>query len=146
MLAALLVTLPLAGCSAPGATASSTLESVTASASPTPRPASSAASATSTGTSRPALPAGFPVMPGATPAGLPEDQTLIARWTINAVGSAAYDFYSSALPAGGFPIVGLYPAERGALIRFTVPDGAVWQVVADQVGNATQITVQTDRP
>ena len=144
-LAAWLATLGLAACAASGGAAVSTQES-TAGASPSPAAASATGSATSTVKARPALPAGFPVMPGATAATLPNDPTLIARWTVNELGSAAYDFYVSALPAAGFPLVGLYPAERSALIRFGAAGGAVLQLVAEQVGSGTEITVQTDRP
>jgi hypothetical protein len=102
-------------------------------------------SADASASGRPVLPAAFPVMPGAVAVDLPDDPTLIARWTIATVGSAAYDFYSAALLQEGYPIVGLYPAEHAALIRFQGPGGTVWQLVAEQVGEGTQITVQTDR-
>ena len=134
-LAGLLAVVALAGCSLPGTTSSAAPPSVAG----TPPTAS-------IGESRPVLPAGFPVMPGAAAATLPSDPTVIARWTVDELGSAAYDFYAAALPTGGYPIVGRYPAERSALIRFTAPRGSVWQLVAEQVGNGTQITVQTDRP
>jgi hypothetical protein len=92
------------------------------------------------------LPAGFPVMPGARAEGLPGDGTVIARWSTTAVGSAAYDYYLTALPQHGYAIVGLYPSERAALIRFDGPGGSVWQLLAEQVGNGTLVTLQTDRP
>ncbi|TMB84805.1 MAG: hypothetical protein E6J39_02865 [Chloroflexi bacterium] len=95
---------------------------------------------------RPAIPAGFPIMPGAKPDALPDDATLIARWTVPVVGSAAYDFYTRALPDAGFAIVGAYPAERAALIRFRGRTGTIWQVLAELVGDRTQVTIQTDRP
>lgn len=149
-LASLLAAAAVAACSAPGDAASATRTTTPPSASPTPRAASAtavpSATATATGEQRPALPAGFPIMPGSTAAILPDDQTLIARWTVDEVGSAAYDFYVSALPGAGLSIVGLYPAERSALIRFHAPGGSVWQVVAELVGSETRITVQTDRP
>jgi hypothetical protein len=94
---------------------------------------------------RPALPRGFPVMPLATAAPLPSDATVIAVWTSDHLGSAAYDFYVSALPAVGYRIIGLYPAERAALIRFNGP-GGVWQILAEQIGGGTRVTLQTDRP
>lgn len=95
---------------------------------------------------RPALPRGFPVMPEATAAPLPSDATVIAVWTSDHIGSAAYDFYASALPAVGYRIIGLYPAERAALIRFSGPGGVVWQILAEQIGGSTRVTLQTDRP
>jgi len=95
---------------------------------------------------RPGLPGSFPVMPGAVAAELPADPTVIASWTVDRVGSAAYDFYASALPRAGFRVAGLYPAERAAIIRFDAPDGEIWQLLAEQVGDGTRITVRTDRP
>jgi hypothetical protein len=92
------------------------------------------------------IPSGFPVMAGAEPAPLPNDPTVIARWTVPDVGSAAYDFYTRALPERGFEIVGAYPAERAALIRFRDPSGAILQLLAELVGDQTQITLQRDRP
>jgi hypothetical protein len=92
------------------------------------------------------IPSGFPVMAGAEPAPLPNDSTVIARWTVPDLGSAAYDFYTRALPESGFEIVGAYPAERAALIRFRDPSGAILQLLAELVGDRTQITLQADRP
>jgi hypothetical protein len=92
------------------------------------------------------LPSGFPVMPDAEPARLPDDPGVVARWNVPQVGSAAYDWYVAALPAAGFEIVGTYPAERAALIRFRDSSGRVWQLVAELVGDRTQVSVQTDRP
>jgi len=92
------------------------------------------------------LPEGFPVMPGAEPARLPDDPSVVARWTTPQVGSAAYDWYVRALPAGGFEIAGTYPSERAALIRFRDSAGRTWQLLAELVGDRTQISVQTDRP
>ena len=92
------------------------------------------------------LPAGFPVMPDADPSRLPDDASVVARWTVPVVGSAAYDFYVDKLPIAAFTIVGTYPSERAALIRFRDPRGRVWQLLAELVGDRTQVTVQTDRP
>ena len=95
---------------------------------------------------RTGLPESFPVMPGAVAAELPADPTVIARWTVDRVGSAAYDFYAAALPKAGFRVAGLYPAERAAIIRFDAPDGEIWQLLAEQVGDGTRITVRMDQP
>lgn len=95
---------------------------------------------------RPTLPPGFPLMPGSVSAGLPDDPTVVARWTVPAVGSAAYDFYRRALPEAGLAIVGTYPTERAALVRFRDSGGMLWQMLAELAGNRTQVTVQTDRP
>jgi len=94
----------------------------------------------------PTIPPGFPVMADAEPTRLPDDATVVARWTVPVVGSAAYDFYVGALPHAGFTIVGTYPSERAALIRFRGPREQIWQLLAELVGDGTQITVQTDRP
>ncbi|MDP9269792.1 MAG: hypothetical protein M3P14_02230 [Chloroflexota bacterium] len=125
--AALLATLALVACSvaAPSSASQGTIPSANA---------------------RPALPRGFPVMPEATAAPLPSDATIIAVWTSDHIGSAAYEFYASALPAVGYRLIGLYPAERGALIRFNGPGGVVWQILAEQAGGGTRVTLQTDRP
>ena len=92
------------------------------------------------------LPPGFPVMPNADPSRLPNDASVVARWTVPGVGRAAYDFYAEELPKAGFTIVGTYPSERAALIRFRDPRGRIWQLLAELVGDRTQVTVQTDRP
>jgi hypothetical protein len=92
------------------------------------------------------LPAGFPVMPSAESARLPNDPGVVARWTVNQVGSGPYDWYVDALPAAGFEIVGTYPSERAALIRFRDATARVWQLLLELAGDQTQISVQTDRP
>ncbi len=112
--------------------------------------ASSSASATaSIGSSvvRAPLPAGFPVPPGAVPAALPgDDPGLIALWTSDQPGSATYDFYVTALPSAGYPILGLYPGGEWAIIRFALPNGAIWQVVAHGTGvDGATIEVRLDR-
>jgi hypothetical protein len=88
------------------------------------------------------------VVPGATPVPPPDDDSgLIAVWESDRAGSAAYDFYVDALPAAGYPIVGVYPGGEVALIRFRVPDGQVWQVVARGMADGTvAIEVRLDRP
>lgn len=76
-----------------------------------------------------------------------DDPGLIGRWESDQAGSAAYDFYVEALPAAGYPIVGLYPGGAVALIRFRVPDGEVWQVVARGIADRmVAIEVRLDRP
>ena len=94
------------------------------------------------------LPAGFPVMPGAVPVPMPRDDPgLIGLWESDQAGSAAYDFYVDALPAAGYPIVGLYPGGEVALIRFGVPEGEVWQMVAHgTAGGQVAIEIRLDRP
>ncbi len=85
-------------------------------------------------------------MPGAEAEHLPGDRDVVARWTVDQVGSAPYEWYLGALPAAGFEIVGTYPSERAALIRFRDVAGRTWQLLAELVGDRTQISVQTDRP
>jgi hypothetical protein len=93
------------------------------------------------------LPDGFPVMPRAVPMPLPqEDPGLIGLWESDQVGSAVYDFYVDALPAAGYPIVGLYPGGGVALIRFRVPEGEVWQMVARGTADGrVAIEIRLDR-
>lgn len=96
---------------------------------------------------RPALPSGFPVALGAAPQQPPaEDPSVVAQWLLDAVGSGPYDYYLAALPAAGYLIVGRYPAEQAALVRFEIAPGTIWQLLLEGTGNGTRITVQTDRP
>jgi hypothetical protein len=120
--------------------------------SPTPPPPGSGAPVTSgapPGSSREyrRLPGDFPVMDGAVRLPLPPgDPGLIALWESAEAGSGAYDFYVSALPAAGYPIVGLYPGGGVALIRFRV-QGEIWQVVVHGAADAgVAIEVRLDRP
>jgi hypothetical protein len=76
------------------------------------------------------LPGGFPVVPGAVQVAMPNDDPgLIGLWTTDLPGSGAYDFFVNALPAAGYRIVAAYPGGGAAVIRFSLPDGAIWQVV-----------------
>ncbi|MBA3689163.1 MAG: hypothetical protein H0W81_10100 [Chloroflexi bacterium] len=94
------------------------------------------------------LPRGFPVLPGAASVPMPRDDPgLMGLWESDQAGSAAYDFYVEALPAAGYPIVGLYPGGEVALIRFGVPDGEVWQLVTQGIPEGrVAIEVRLDRP
>ena len=96
---------------------------------------------------RAALPSGFPVMDYALRMPLPPDDAgLVALWESTEAGSAAYDFYAAALPAAGYPIVGLYPGGGVALIRFNVK-GEIWQVVVHAATDGqVAIEVRLDRP
>jgi hypothetical protein len=96
--------------------------------------------------SRPKLPVDFPVPPGAETTTLPDDPTVIGRWTYKKAGSDAFNFYVGALPRAGCTILGQFPGGGGGVIRFQLPDGRVWQVVTEPDGDRTRITVQTDRP
>jgi hypothetical protein len=96
---------------------------------------------------RPTLPAGFPVPAGAVAQDpLNDDPAVVVRWTLATVGSGAYDYYLEALPAAGYPIVGRYPADVAALLRFEVAPGMIWQLLVEHVGGGTRVTVQLDRP
>ena len=108
-----------------------------------PTPTEIAATPSDLGTK---LPSGFPVMPHAEPARLPEDPSVVGRWTVPEVGSGPYDWYLDALPAAGFEVVGTYPSERAALIRFRDSSGRTWQLLTELVDGRTRISVQTDRP
>jgi hypothetical protein len=95
---------------------------------------------------RPPLPAGFPVPAGAQAIDLAADSGVIGQWSLNELGSAAYDFYQTALPRAGYRIVGLFPGDRAAIIRFNTPVGETWQLVSELNNGRTIITVRTDRP
>ena len=105
--------------------------SVAPTESATEPPTVAASARASSSSSSSSLPSGFPVLPGAVPVPMPRDDPgLIGLWESEQAGSAAYDFYTKALPAAGYPIVGLYPGGEFAIIRFRAPSGEVWQVVA----------------
>lgn len=109
---------------------------------------SAAASAAGSSVERVPLPIAFPALPGAVPAAMPDqDPGLIGLWSTDQRGSAAYDFYVEALPRAGYRIVGPYPGGDVAIIRFSLPDGAIWQVVtlASEDGRVA-IEVRLDRP
>ncbi len=124
----------------------------TAAATATPSPAAVESHGTDPGPTgatdeRPRLPTGFPVPSGAISEPLPpDDLTLVARWMLDAVGSGPYDYYLEALPAAGYAVVGRYPADQAALVRFEVSPGTVWQLVLEHLEGRTRVTVQTDRP
>ena len=94
------------------------------------------------------LPSGFPVLDGAVPAARPSDDPgLIALWESDRQGSAAYDYYTVALPAAGYRVIGLYPGGEVALIRFVAAPGVIWQVVIrGAAGGRVAIEVRPDRP
>ena len=76
-----------------------------------------------------------------------DDPGLIGLWESEQAGSAAYDFYATALPAAGYPIVGLYPGGEFAIIRFRAPTGDVWQMVARGTPEGrVAIEIRLDRP
>ena len=133
---------PQAGIESPAATASivaTAPEATAPEATPTERPSP---------LERASLPAGFPVLQGAAQLDLPDnDPGLIGMWSTDQFGSVAYDFYAGALPAAGYPIVGLYPGEGVGIIRFRVADGAIWQmVVHSALGGGFDIEIRLDRP
>jgi hypothetical protein len=136
----MIVLVVAAGCAAATGSPAADRPPETAAASPSTAAASVA--------ERPPLPSGFPVPAGAVAVGLSDDDPgLIGRWESDAVGSAAYDFYVAELPKAGYRVVGLYPGGEVALIRFSVPDGEIWQVLALPApdGRVT-IEVRLDRP
>lgn len=147
-LAGLLLVTIVAGCSS-GASGSPG-PSATPKATPTiaPSGAPSASGSPAEPAELPELPATFPVIPGATTAEPADDDPgLIASWTVQVVGSAVYDFYVEALPAAGYPIDGLFPADTFAVIRFLGANGQLWQLVMESEDLATsRIEVRLDRP
>ncbi len=131
------------GCAGPADQSTTPAPSATA-----PMPGESAASSSPPpAPTRPPLPAGFPVLPEASPAAPPDDDaTVIARWTSPQIGSGPFDYYVAALPAAGYRVVGTYPSETTALIRFEATDGTIWQLLLEEAQGGTRITVRTDRP
>jgi len=111
-------------------------------------PGSLAASAPASPPPRIPLPRGFPVPPAAVPVAMPNDDPgLIGLWTNGVSGSGAYEFYRAALPAAGYSIVAAYPGGAAAVIRFRLPDGAIWQLVTRAgPGGSVAIEVRLDRP
>lgn len=109
----------------------------------TASPASAASSASNV-----ELPAGFPVLPGAVPDQfLPaDDPGIIARWSSDQVGPVAYDFYVDALPAAGYPTMGLFPGGAVAIILFQAPSGERWELVLTLDDGQTRIEVRTAQP
>jgi hypothetical protein len=94
---------------------------------------------------RPSMPPGFPLPDGAQPALLDEDPTVIGHWFVPTLGFDVYNFYVDELPRAGYPIVGLYPGDIGAIIRF---DGGsqILQVMMTGEDNETDLTLRTDVP
>ena len=94
------------------------------------------------------VPSGFPVLPGAVAVRMPgDDPGLLGLWESDQQGSAPYDFYVEALPAAGYPIVGLYPGGAFAIIRFRAPAGDVWQIlVRGTPEGRVAIELRLDRP
>lgn len=136
----------LVACGRGAAMSSPTTRQSAAATPPTDAP-TGAEPASSATADRIPLPSGFPVLPGAVPMNMADDDPgLIGLWSSDQRGSAAYDFYVSALPAAGYPIVGLYPGGDVALIRFRSGD-AIWQMVAHGGAGGTEaIEVRLDRP
>jgi len=113
---------------------------------PSPFESAAASRAVASAIGRTPLPSGFPILPGASPVALADDDLgLIAAWSSDRLGSAAYDFYIDALPRAGYEIVGTYPGGDVALIRFQV-SGGIWQVVSLPRDGRQRIEVRLDRP
>jgi hypothetical protein len=112
------------------------------------QPGSMAASRSSAAPQPVPLPSGFPVPRGASPIALPSDDPgLIGLWTIDAAGSAAYDFFLRALPAAGFPIIGAAAGDIVAQFRFGVPGGTILQIdIYANPNLTTRIEVRMPRP
>ena len=111
-------------------------------------PASVAAAPSNPSPQRIPLPSSFPVPPGASPLVMPSDDPgLIGLWTIDAAGSAAYDFFLRALPAAGFPITGAAAGDIVAEFQFRVPGGATLQIdIYANPNLTTRIEVRLPRP
>lgn len=98
------------------------------------------------GPARATLPPGFPMMDEAEPAQLdPDDPGMIGHWYVPLAGHEVYAFYESALPLAGFQVIGLYPGDIGAIIRFD--DGTrILQVYMTGDLEQTDLILRTDQP
>ena len=98
------------------------------------------------GPARATLPPGFPMMDEAEPAQLdPDDPGMIGHWYVPLAGHEVYAFYESALPLAGFRVIGLYPGDIGAIIRFD--DGTrILQVYMTGDLEQTDLILRTDQP
>jgi len=144
LLAALALAVLASGCAAPAAVSTTPMPSTSA---PASGASATSSSLPASAAARPVLPAGFPVLPDASPAAPPaDDATVIARWTSPQIGSGPFDYYVAALPAAGYRVVGTYPSETTALIRFDATAGTIWQLLLEEAQGGTRITVRTDRP
>jgi hypothetical protein len=115
-------------------------------AAPSSEPRSTSSPATSA-SERVTLPESFPVLPGASPLALADDDPgLIAAWSSGQLYSAAYDFYRESLPGAGYPIVGGYPGDSVAIIRFRTVASGIWQMVVQTDGDVARIEIRLDRP
>jgi hypothetical protein len=106
-------------------------------------------SATGSESAQPAVPADFPVMPGASLAsGADSNPVLIATWTTDADGPRVYDFYIAALPAAGFSIVGLYPGGSVAIIRLRHGSDPILKLVITRASpsSGTEMELRVDGP
>jgi hypothetical protein len=131
----------LAACS-PVSTAPSSLAGAST-PSPTPSHTQSFTPASRPGATESAAPSGFPVMPGSDAvAPLPEDPTLVARWTTAANGAQVYDFFVDALPDAGFEIDQLAPGGEAAIIRLTSPGALQLELSLAADGDGTRIDLR----
>jgi len=87
------------------------------------------ATATVAPTPRPTVPADFPLPAGAVPVAVPADGEILARWTVQLSGAAAYDHFVAALPGAGYAIEELIPGGTAAVIRLRGPGGASWLLI-----------------
>jgi hypothetical protein len=133
---AVLAALLLAGCA--GASRSPTA-SLAPSVAPTSSPSTSIEET-------PALPSGFPVMPGMVPdVPLATEPGLIGRWTTHANGAEVYAFLQEALPAAGYRVDLLGPGDTVAVIRFTPPGGQQLQIDLGQAGDGSFMELRLPR-
>lgn len=133
----------ITGACGPGPTASSPRDATGAPASP-----SAESSPSISPPRRVPLPAGFPIVPGAVAAPMPDgDAGLIGLWTSDRPGSVAYDFFLAALPASGYPIQAAVAGGAVAQFLFSTPGGATWQIdLYTDPDLTTRIEVRLPRP
>ena len=98
------------------------------------------------GPARATPPPGFPIMDDAEAALLdPDDPGMMGHWYVPLAGHEVYAFYESGLPLAGFRVIGLYPGDIGAIIRFD--DGTrILQVYMTGDLEQTDLILRTDQP
>ena len=135
--AVIAIALSLAACAPPATTNPASQGAPTATSAPID-------SASVAATPLDAVPDGYPVFPGAE--SVPPDLGSVARWFAPADGAEVNDFYERALPAAGFRIEQRFPGGAAAVIRFSGPDGQLFDVALTASGSGTQVDLRLAEP
>lgn len=127
MAGAALAAMVLVGCVGGPAGSPTTSPAGTAFPTQTPMP-SPAPTATPTRGPALALPDGMPVHPDATEVASPAGSGAVAAWNVGADPPDVYDFFLRELPAAGFRVDAALPGGDAAIVRFSSPRGAAYQL------------------